>query len=58
MRRQTRDTTLVIHHPWAPYSRETEHAVRLQEGCGAHGMDCEAQAAIQAAVDTGFDPFR
>jgi hypothetical protein len=57
LRRQTRDTTLVVHHPWAPYSREIEHAVRLQEGCGAHGMDCAAQEALQAAIDVGFDPF-
>lgn len=56
-RRQTRDTTLVVRHPWAPYSQETEHAVRLQQGCGEHGIACEAQEAIQAAVDTGFDPF-
>ena len=37
LRRPTRDTTMVVHHPWAPYSREVEHAVRLQEGCGEHG---------------------
>ena len=30
LRRQTADTTLVVHHPWAPYSRETEHAIRLR----------------------------
>ncbi len=58
VRRQTHDTTLVVYHPWAPYSREVEHAIRLQEGCGEHGMECEAQEALQAAIDTGFDPFR
>lgn len=58
IRRQTRDTTLVVRHPWAAYSREEEHAVRLQEGCGQHGLDCAAQEALQAAIDLGFDPFR
>jgi hypothetical protein len=58
VRRRTRDTTLVVHHPWAPYSSEVEHAVRLQEGCGLHGLECAAQEAIQAAIDLGFDPFR
>ena len=58
VRRQTRDMTLVVHHPWAPYSKQVEHAVRLQEGCGQHGMECAAQEAIRAAVDLGFDPFR
>jgi hypothetical protein len=58
VRRGTRDTTIIVHHPWAPYSQEVEHAVRLQQGCGQHGLDCEAQEALQAAIDTGFDPFR
>jgi hypothetical protein len=58
VRRQTADTTLLVHHPWALFSREVEHAIRLQEGCGQHGLDCEAQEALQAAIDTGFDPFR
>ena len=58
VRRRMRHTTLVVHHPWAPYSQQVEHAVRLQEGCGQHGMECAAQEAIQAAVDMGFDPFR
>ena len=57
VRRRTRDTTLVVHHPWAPYSQQVEHAVRLQEGCGLHGLECAAQEAIQAAIDLGFDPF-
>jgi hypothetical protein len=57
LRRQTRDTTLVVHHPWAAYSAETEHAVRLQEGCGQHGLECEAHEAVQAAIDLGFNPF-
>jgi hypothetical protein len=58
VRRRTRDTTLVVHHPWAPYTQQVEHAVRLQEGCGLHGLECAAQEAIQAAIDLGFDPFR
>jgi hypothetical protein len=58
VRRQTRDTTIVVHHPWAPYGREVEHAVRLQEACGMHGIDCEAQEALQAALATGFNPFQ
>ena len=58
LRRQTRDTTLVVCHAWAPYSPEVEHAIRLQEGCGQHGLECEAQEPTQAAIDTGFDPFR
>jgi len=58
LRRPTPDTTLVIRHPWAPYSPQAEHAIRVREGCGEHGMECEAQEALQAAIDTGFDPFR
>jgi hypothetical protein len=58
LRRQTRDTTLIVYHPWAPYSREEEHAVRPKEGCGLHGLECAAQEALQAAIDSGFDPFR
>lgn len=57
-RRPSGDTTVVEHHPWAPYSRTVEHPVQPRRGCLDHGLDCGAHAAIQAAVDCGFDPFK
>ena len=38
LRRQTPDTTLVMHHPWAPYSREVEHAIRYKRGAPSTGL--------------------
>jgi hypothetical protein len=56
-RRPPGQTAVVEHHPWAVFSRVEEHPVQPRDGCLLHGMDCSAHAAIQAAVDNGFDPF-
>ena len=57
LRRPTPDTVLVEHHPWAPYSDVALHPVRASVGCAEHGLDCTANAAIQAGVDVGWNPF-
>ena len=57
LRRPTPDTVLVEHHPWAPYSNVVLHAVRASLGCAEHGLECTANAAIQAGVDAGWNPF-
>ena len=57
LRRPSKSVTLVEHHPWAPLSTPLDHHVRASDACAAHGLDCPANAAIQAAVDLGFDPF-
>lgn len=56
-RRPPGQTVVVEHHPWAAFSRIEEHPIQPRGGCLLHGMDCAAHAAIQAAVDSGFDPF-
>ncbi len=58
VRRLVADVLVVEHRPWSPYATVKEHTIRMQEGCTEHGMACEAQPVIQAAVDTGWDPFR
>jgi hypothetical protein len=57
VRRSTRSITLVEHHPWAPFSRITDHQLRARDACLEHGLECPANTAVQAAVDLGFDPF-
>ena len=57
LRRPTPDTVLVEHHPWAPYSDIVLHLVRTSVGCEEHGLACTANAAIQAGVDVGWNPF-
>lgn len=56
-RRPQRDTTVVEHHPWRVFSRIVEHPIQPKRGCLLHGMECDAHAAIRAAVDSGFAPF-
>jgi hypothetical protein len=58
VRRPSRDAAVVEFQPWAPLATPDQHAVRPRDGCVLHGTDCAAARAIQAAVDTGFDPFR
>jgi hypothetical protein len=58
VRRPSRDAAVVEFHPWAPLAEPDQHPVRPRDGCVLHGVDCAAGRAIQAAVDTGFDPFR
>jgi hypothetical protein len=56
-RRASSRITVVEHHPWAPLSKIEDHHLRPEDACGLHGMQCEANEVIQAAVDLGFDPF-
>ena len=58
VRRPTTDSTVVEHHPWAPFSDIRDHVVRLQMGCAEHGLECGAYAAVKAAAEAGWDPFR
>lgn len=58
LRRSSQSVTLVEHHPWAPFSVPRDHQLEAREACAAHGLDCPANKAIQAAVDLGFDPFK
>src|SRR5262249_3884011 len=58
VRRPSRDAAVVEFHPWEPLTRPDQHPVRPRDGCVLHGLDCRASAAIQAAVNTGFDPFK
>jgi hypothetical protein len=57
VRRPSRDTVIVEHHPWAPFSETQEHAILPREGCAEHGLDCGANRAIQAGIDCGWNPF-
>jgi hypothetical protein len=57
MRRASNRVTLVEHHPWAPFSEIQDHQVRAEDACGVHGTECQANEAIQAAAQLGFDPF-
>jgi hypothetical protein len=56
-RRPAQTVTVVEHHPWAPFTRPRDHHVRAQDACLLHGLECNANQAVQAAVDLGFDPF-
>ncbi len=57
LRRSSKTVTLIEHHPWAPFSVNRDHQIRPTEACALHGLACPANAAVQAAVDLGFDPF-
>jgi hypothetical protein len=50
-------STLVERRRWTPYDAPEEHLFTIQTGCAKHGMTCEAQKAIQAAIDYGWNPF-
>jgi hypothetical protein len=56
-RRPTKTSTVVEFHPWAPLSVPVDHQLNARDTCLVHGAACPANAAIQAAVDLGFDPF-
>jgi hypothetical protein len=58
VKRLVPDVLIVEHHPWTHLLPAREHTIRIREGCTEHGMGCEAQPAIQAAVGAGWDPFR
>ncbi len=57
VKRLVLDVLIVERKPWDHTQKAEEHTIRMQEGCTDHGMECEAQDAIKAAVDTGWDPF-
>jgi hypothetical protein len=57
LRRPAKTVTVVEYHPWAPMSVTTDHHVQARDACAQHGLECEANVAVQAAVDFGFDPF-
>ena len=50
-------TVLVEHHPWTPYTPIVMHQVDASTGCREHGLSCGASAAIQAGVQSGWNPF-
>jgi hypothetical protein len=58
LRRPSNTITLIEHHPWAPFSVNRDHHIRPAEACAMHGLACPANAAVAAAVDLGFDPFK
>ena len=49
--------TLVERRPWSVTAVVEQHVVSVAEGCAAHGINCEAQRAVQATVDVGWNPF-
>ena len=57
-RRVLGQALLVERRPWNPDASPDEHVVTPADGCARHGLTCQAQEAIQAAVDAGYDPFR
>ena len=57
VRRVMAGGTLVERRRWSGAGGKEEHVFTAAEGCAAHGVVCEAQRAIQAAIDTGFNPF-
>ena len=57
IQRPSADSTVVEHHPWAPYSPIEDHVVRPAEGCTVHGIECGAYAAVKAATEMGWNPF-
>jgi hypothetical protein len=56
-RRASPRVTVVEHHPWAPYATCTDHHLLPESACGAHGTGCQANDAMVAAAQLGFDPF-
>ena len=50
-------STLVERRLWSRMGGREEHVFTAAGGCARHGIECPAQAAIQAAVDSGFNPF-
>lgn len=58
VRRPSPSAVIVEHRSWAPYTEIEEHSVLAAEGCTEHQLDCDAQVAIQAGIDAGWNPFR
>lgn len=57
VRRVIAGGTLVERRRWAVVGGNEEHVFTASAGCAAHGVTCDAQRAIQAAIDSGFNPF-
>ncbi len=57
LERPSTQTVLVEHHPWTPYSPIVMHEVDASTGCREHGVACGANAAIEAGVRIGWNPF-
>ena len=57
VRRVVAGGTLGERRRWSTVGAAEEHVFTAAAGCAAHGVTCDAQRAIQAAVDTGFNPF-
>lgn len=55
--RPSADAAVVEFRAWSVAVDADQHPVRPRDGCTLHGMDCRASEALQAAVNTGFDPF-
>jgi hypothetical protein len=48
---------LVERRPWSVATSVEQHVISAAEGCAAHGIDCEAQRAVQATANIGWNPF-
>ena len=55
--RRSVGTTIVEHHPWSAALESVDHPLDARDGCLLHGLQCQAQLAIAAAVRAGYDPF-
>jgi hypothetical protein len=55
--RPTGLTVLVEYHPWDPFTEIVMHQVDASQGCHEHGLGCGANAAIQAGIRLGWNPF-
>jgi hypothetical protein len=56
-RRRSPTHTIVEHHPWTAAVEPQDHVLDARDGCLLHGLHCQAQQAITAAVRAGYDPF-
>jgi hypothetical protein len=57
VRRRSPQHTIVEHHPWTASVAPVDHVLDPRDGCLLHGLHCQAQQAIAAAVRAGYDPF-
>lgn len=56
-RRLLSGQTLVERRRWATASAVEQHVISAAAGCAQHGLACEAQRAVQATADIGWNPF-
>jgi hypothetical protein len=57
LRRPAADAVIVEHRSWEPFNDPESHIVRPADGCLDHGLDCGAQSAIQAGIESRWNPF-